>query len=106
MIASPSETSQPETSQPDTKGHFGPYGGRYVPEVLMAPLEELENAYQEAQRDASFSSEFSDLLDKYAGRPPPLYSARRLSKSRGGARLYLKREDLLHTGAHKINNAL
>ena len=92
--------------QPDAKGHFGPYGGRYVPEVLMAPLEELEQAYLEVRNDASFSAELNDLLKNYAGRPTPLYHARRLSETLGGARIYLKREDLLHTGAHKINNAL
>jgi tryptophan synthase beta chain len=93
-------------SQPDAGGHFGPYGGRYVPEVLMAPLEELEQAYCNARKDASFQSELKDLLANYAGRPTPLYFAKRLSESLGGARIYLKREDLLHTGAHKINNAL
>src|SRR5689334_10948230 len=93
-------------SQPDTRGHFGPYGGRYVPEVLMAPLEELEQAYQSAVRDPQFAAELKELLEKYAGRPTPLYYARRLSEYGRGARIYLKREDLLHTGAHKINNAL
>jgi tryptophan synthase beta chain len=93
-------------SQPDAGGHFGPYGGRYVPEVLMAPLEELERAYQEARRDPAFQRELDDLLANYAGRPTPLYLARRLSEALGGARIYLKREDLLHTGAHKINNCL
>lgn len=93
-------------SQPDTGGHFGPYGGRYVPEVLMAPLEELEQAYVEARQDSAFEAELADLLSNYAGRPTPLYFARRLSQIQGGARIYLKREDLLHTGAHKINNAL
>ncbi|MGA2589808.1 MAG: tryptophan synthase subunit beta [Bryobacteraceae bacterium] len=93
-------------SQPDAGGHFGPYGGRYVPEVLMAPLEELEKAYLEARCDAGFQAELSDLLCNYAGRPTPLYFARRLSEILGGARIYFKREDLLHTGAHKINNAL
>lgn len=92
--------------QPDEKGHFGPYGGRYVPEVLMAPLEELEQAYLAARRDPAFGVELADLLEKYAGRPTPLYYAKRLSEMLGGARIYLKREDLLHTGAHKINNAL
>src|SRR6202046_2881354 len=96
-----------ETVQsPDAGGHFGPYGGRYVPEVLMAPLEELEQAYLEARADAGFETELSDLLGNYAGRPTPLYHARRLSENLGGARIYFKREDLLHTGAHKINNAL
>jgi len=85
---------------------FGVYGGRYVPEVLMSPLEELEIAYREAQQDPAFQAELNDLLHTYAGRPTPLYYARRLSETLGGARLYFKREDLLHTGAHKINNAL
>ena len=93
-------------SQPDAGGHFGPYGGRYVPEVLMAPLEELERAYQAARCDPAFQRELDDLLANYAGRPTPLYLARRLSETLGGARIYLKREDLLHTGAHKINNCL
>jgi tryptophan synthase beta chain len=91
---------------PDSRGHFGPYGGRFVPEILMAPLEELELAYTEARHDPEFQSELSALLRDYAGRPTPLYYARRLSESFGGAKIYLKREDLLHTGAHKINNAL
>ncbi len=93
-------------SQPDTGGHFGPYGGRYVPEVLMSPLEELENVFIQAQEDPAFHAELDDLLHHYAGRPTPLYFARRLTETLGGARLYLKREDLLHTGAHKINNCL
>ncbi|MBI1895958.1 MAG: tryptophan synthase subunit beta [Acidobacteria bacterium] len=93
-------------SQPDQKGHYGPYGGRFVPEVLMSPLEELEKAYEEARHDQAFLAELDDLLANYAGRPTPLYHARRLSETLGGAKLYLKREDLLHTGAHKINNAL
>ena len=94
------------TAQPDRSGHFGPYGGRFVPEVLMAPIEELEKAYLEAREDPAFQAELSELLHQYAGRPTPLYYARRLSESLGGARIYLKREDLLHTGAHKINNCL
>jgi len=94
------------TPLPDAGGHFGPYGGRYVPEVLMAPLEELELAYHEARRDPAFQAELDELLADYAGRPTPLYFARRLSETLGGARIYLKREDLLHTGAHKINNCL
>ena len=94
------------TSQPDAQGHFGPYGGRYVPETLMAPLEELEKAWREARADPSFGAELDELLAHYAGRPTPMYWARRLSESAGGARIYLKREDLLHTGAHKINNCL
>ena len=93
-------------AQPDAGGHFGPYGGRFVPEVLMAPLEELEIAYLEARGDPAFQSELDDLLRNYAGRPTPLYFARRLTEHLGGARIYIKREDLLHTGAHKINNTL
>ncbi len=94
------------TSQPDSLGHFGPYGGRFVPEVLMAPLEQIEQAYAEARTDPAFQEELRSLLADYAGRPTPLYYARRLSETLGGARIYLKREDLLHTGAHKINNCL
>ena len=94
------------TSQPDATGHFGPYGGRFVPEVLMAPLEELEQAYLEARADPAFQAELDDLLRDYAGRPTPLYFAQRLTEALGGAKIYLKREDLLHTGAHKINNCL
>ncbi len=93
------------TPQPDLTGHFGPYGGRYVPEVLMAPIEELEKAYLAARDDAAFQRELTELLTTYAGRPTPLYFARRLSEQLG-ARIWLKREDLLHTGAHKINNCL
>src|SRR5437762_4641254 len=93
-------------SQPDASGHFGPYGGRFVPEVLMAPLEELEQAYLAASSDSAFQAELADLLTHYAGRPTQLYYARRLSETLGGAKIYLKREDLLHTGAHKINNCL
>ena len=93
-------------AQPDLKGHFGPYGGRYVPEVLMAPLEQLEQAYLDARLDPAFQAELKDLLANYAGRPTPLYYAKRLSEITGGAKIYIKREDLLHTGAHKINNCL
>src|ERR1700681_1181907 len=94
------------TSQPDQKGHFGRYGGRYGPEVLMAPLEELEQAYLEARLDPAFQAELKDLLANYAGRPTPLYYAKRLSENSRRAKIYIKREDLLHTGAHKINNCL
>lgn len=87
-------------------GRFGAYGGRYVPETLMAALEELEAAYAEAQADPAFQAELADLLHHYCGRPTPLYFAKRLTEQLGGAKIYLKREDLLHTGAHKINNAL
>ncbi|HTD43045.1 MAG TPA: pyridoxal-phosphate dependent enzyme, partial [Bryobacteraceae bacterium] len=94
------------TSQPDRTGHFGPYGGRFVPEVLMAPVEELERAYRQAAADPTFQAELADLLANYAGRPTPLYFAKRLTETVGGAKIYLKREDLLHTGAHKINHCL
>ncbi len=92
--------------EPDSGGHFGPYGGRYVPEVLMAPLEELEQTYAEARNDPAFHVELDGLLHNYAGRPTPLYFAKHLTETLGGAKIYLKREDLLHTGAHKINNCL
>ena len=91
---------------PDEQGHFGPYGGRFVAETLMAPLEELAAAYDRHQRDSRFRRRLDDLLEHYCGRPTPLYFAERLSEQLGGARIFLKREDLLHTGAHKINNAL
>src|ERR1700726_1772317 len=87
-------------------GRFGPYGGRYVPETLMVPLFELERAYDLAKSDVAFQSEFRGLLKNFAGRPTPLQFASRLSAHLGGPRIYLKREDLLHTGAHKINNAI
>ena len=87
-------------------GHFGPYGGQYVPETLMPALAELVAAYEAAARDPEFQAEFLGLCREYVGRPTPLYFARRLSERLGGARVYLKREDLAHTGAHKINNAL
>ena len=87
-------------------GRFGPYGGRYVPETLVAALDELEHAYAEAQADPDFHLKLDSLLRDYAGRPTPLYFASRLTESLGGAKIYLKREDLLHTGAHKINNCL
>src|SRR6202789_3207858 len=89
-----------------TPGRFGAYGGRYVPETLMAALLELDAAYAEAQADAAFAEELAGLLKDYCGRPTPLYFAKRLTETLGGAKSYLKREDLLHTGAHKINNAL
>ncbi len=89
-----------------TPGRFGPYGGRYVPETLMLPLFELERAYELAKTDPSFQAQFQDLLKNFAGRPTPLQLASRLTAKLGGPRIYLKREDLLHTGAHKINNAI
>jgi tryptophan synthase beta chain len=87
-------------------GRFGPYGGRYVPETLMVPLLELERVYETTRTDAAFQAEFADLLKNFAGRPTPLQFASRLTAKLGGPRIYLKREDLLHTGAHKINNAI
>ncbi len=96
-------TARAHKSEP---GRFGAYGGRYVPETLMAALEELEREYAKAQRDKKFRAEFTRLLQEYAGRPTPLFHACRLSKQLGGAKIYLKREDLLHPGAHKINNCL
>src|SRR5712672_4855283 len=87
-------------------GRFGVYGGRYVPETLMAALEELERAYEKAKHDRKFQQRLDYLLKQYAGRPTPLYFAERLTQKLGGAKIYLKREDLLHTGAHKINNTL
>ena len=91
---------------PDAHGHFGPYGGRYVPETLMHPLQELEAEYFRAQHDPEFQRELDYYLREFCGRPTPLYHAERLTQHLGGAKIYLKREDLLHTGAHKINNAL
>jgi tryptophan synthase beta chain len=91
---------------PDSRGRYGPYGGRYVPETLMAPLEELELAYAKARADSSFQAQLDDLLKNFAGRPTPLQFASRLTEKLGGARIYIKREDLLHTGAHKINNCI
>jgi len=93
-------------SLPDAAGYFGPYGGRYVPETLMTPVQELARAYDKASKSRRFRRRLHDLLTDYAGRPTPLYFAERLSEHFGGARIYLKREDLLHTGAHKINNAI
>ena len=91
---------------PDARGHFGPYGGRYVPETLVHPLQELEDEYRRAQKDPEFQREFAYYLKEFCGRPTPLYLAERLTRELGGAKIYLKREDLLHTGAHKINNCI
>jgi tryptophan synthase beta chain len=91
---------------PDVRGHFGPYGGRFVPETLMYPLQQLEEEYLKAQRDPEFQRELEYYLKEFCGRPTPLYFAERLTRDLGGAKIYLKREDLLHTGAHKINNAI
>ena len=95
-----------KTNLPDAQGHFGPYGGRFVPETLMHPLQELEDEYRRAQKDPAFKREFEYYLREFCGRPTPLYFAERLTRELGGAKIYLKREDLLHTGAHKINNAI
>ncbi len=91
---------------PDALGRFGAYGGRYVPEILVAPLEQLEQTYRDALEDPVFLAELEELNKKFSGRPTPVYHARRLSEQLGGAEIWLKREDLLHTGAHKINNSL
>ncbi|HEX8706858.1 MAG TPA: tryptophan synthase subunit beta [Pyrinomonadaceae bacterium] len=98
--------SDARETQPDERGHWGPYGGRFVPETLMAPLEELAGAYAAVRSDDEFQAELAALLRDYSGRPTPLFPAARLSEAAGGARLFLKREDLSHTGSHKINNAL
>lgn len=96
----------PMKKLPDNRGYFGQYGGRFVPETLMPALQELEAAYLKAKKDRSFQKELKYLQETYIGRPTPLYFAKRLTKHLGGAKIYLKREDLAHTGAHKINNAL
>lgn len=96
----------PQQSLPNERGKFGPYGGQFVPETLMPALEELIQVYQEARNDPAFTAELNHLLTTYVGRPSPLTHAKRLSQQLGGAQIYLKREDLNHTGAHKINNAL
>jgi tryptophan synthase beta chain len=93
-------------TEPDARGHFGPYGGMFVPETLMSPLQDLAREYARARRDAAFKRELDYYLREYVGRPTPLYFAERLTREVGSARIYLKREDLCHTGAHKINNSL
>ncbi|MCA1575628.1 MAG: pyridoxal-phosphate dependent enzyme, partial [Acidobacteria bacterium] len=95
-----------DEEQPDARGYWGPYGGRFVPETLLAPLEELLAAYQSVRGDEQFQNELNARLRTYSGRPTPLFFAARLTEAAGGARIYLKREDLSHTGSHKINNAL
>src|SRR5216683_4852189 len=95
-----------QASLPDAQGHFGRYGGRYVPETLMHPLQELEEEYFRSQQDPEFQRELQYYLREFCGRPTPLYFAERLTRELGGAKIYLKREDLLHTGAHKINNCI
>ena len=96
----------PVRRDPDARGYFGPFGGKYVPETLVEPIEELQRAYFQVRDDETFQTELAQLLKHYVGRPTPVYEARRLSAESGGARVFLKREDLAHTGAHKINNAL
>src|SRR5712692_8248755 len=101
-------TSYPAQTEvwPDARGRFGEFGGRFVPETLMHPVEELEQGYETARHDPAFNAELERLLRDFAGRPTPLFHARRLTAQLGGAQIYLKREDLLHTGAHKINKCL
>ncbi|MGA0134161.1 MAG: tryptophan synthase subunit beta [Opitutales bacterium] len=99
-------TGEPRFTVPDRRGRFGRFGGLYVPETLMTPLLDLAKAYEEARRDPGFQRQFTDMLRDYAGRPTGLYHAQSLSRHLGGARVYLKREDMLHTGAHKINNVI
>lgn len=106
MSANVKENAMNATTMPDEHGHFGIYGGRFVAETLMTPLQELEAAYAASKIDPSFQKEFDDDLAHYVGRPSPLYFAQRLTKLWGGAKVYLKREDLNHTGAHKINNTI
>ena len=96
----------PVRRDPDARGYFGPFGGKYVPETLVEPIEELQRAYFTVRDDVTFQSELARLFKHYVGRPTPVYEAARLSAESGGARIFLKREDLTHTGAHKINNAL
>lgn len=98
--------AEPTAHDPDARGHFGPYGGRYVAEALMAVIEEVTAAYEKIRSDRSFLDELDRLQTHYVGRPSPLYEAKRLSAHAGGARIFLKREDLNHTGSHKINNVL
>jgi tryptophan synthase beta chain len=102
----PAVSAATKSKLPDAQGHFGPYGGRFVPETLMHPLQELEAEYFRAQKDPAFRRELDYYLKEFAGRPTPLYLAERLTRELGGAKIYLKREDLLHTGAHKINNCI
>lgn len=101
-----SSTTQSKHPFPDDRGRYGKYGGKFVPETLMPALQELEEAYEIAKTDPVFQEEYLSLLKNYVGRPTALYFAERLTEHLGGARIYLKREDLCHTGAHKINNAL
>ena len=106
MTASTPTSPSPARRDPDARGYFGEFGGRYVPETLVEPVEALERAYLAARDDAAFHAELDRLLRHYVGRPTPVYETKRLAEAAGGARIFLKREDLAHTGAHKINNAL
>ena len=106
MIANPDNESFAQDALPDERGHFGPYGGRFVAETLMEPLQELEEAYTRYLKDPEFLREFDADLKYFVGRPSPLYHAERWSRELGGAQIYLKREDLNHTGAHKVNNTI
>ena len=106
-VMSTAATSLPPLSSvPDALGHFGPYGGTFVPETLIAALQQLDAEYTKAKNDPKFQAEFDEYLREFVGRPSRLYQARRLSEKWGGAKVYLKREDLNHTGAHKINNCI
>jgi tryptophan synthase beta chain len=105
-LVRPRKTSAKAAASPAQPGYFGAYGGRFVPETLMAALQELDATYESAKRDKRFKEEFESLLREYAGRPTPLFFARNMTAKLGGAKIYLKREDLLHTGAHKINNCI
>ncbi len=105
-MTAPAGSGFASAAMPDAEGHFGRFGGRYVPETLVHPLQQLEEEYFRAQADPAFQKELSYYLSEFVGRPTPLYLAERLTRELGGAKIYLKREDLLHTGAHKINNAL
>src|SRR5262249_35804104 len=100
------KTLIPTRSLPDKRGYFGPFGGRYIPETLFAPLREIEAGFEKLISSKAFIAELKDLLENYAGRPTPLFEAKQLSKAIRGPRIFLKREDLLHTGAHKINNTI
>ncbi|HJP27453.1 MAG TPA: pyridoxal-phosphate dependent enzyme, partial [Dehalococcoidia bacterium] len=106
MTSTSSNTDYEFESLPTSLGRFGPYGGKFVPETLMSALTELENAFDEARQDDSFWAEFENLLTHYVGRPSAMYFAKNLTEKLGGAKIYIKREDLNHTGAHKINNAI
>jgi len=105
-LAITSSNTESWISPRDVAGYFGPFGGRFVPETLIAPLEELTRAFEGARQDPAFQAELRELLSRFSGRPTPIYFAERMSRELGGARIYLKREDLSHTGSHKINNAL